>query len=649
MSPSRAAIARPCGSWPSELSAEAVVAGGVRLSQARLCAGQATWLEGRPAESGRHVVCRGAVGAPPEDRTPADVSVRSRVHEYGGGDYGVSGDALYFIVEGGGIGCLRGDAHHAVPGTAPDARYADPVASPDGRWLVAVEERADGAGVHNRLIALPTAGGTPVAFASSHDFVSSPCFSPDGRRLAYLTWEHPDMPWDAGVLRELPFGPEGPAGPARAAAGNERREAIFQPGYSPDGALSFVSDRDGWWNLHQERDGAVRNLHPCEAEFGVPQWVFGLTTWGFASPERIVCSVRSDGFDRVCTLDVASGALRDLALPLSAVSSLAVDAERVVLIGAAPDRAEGVFELRFSDGRFAALRPEDALPLATDAIAAPESLSFETGQGERAHAFYYAPRNAAAEPTPGERPPLLVKIHGGPTAAASPGLDLGVQYWTQRGFGVVDVNHRGSTGFGRAFRARLDGGWGVVDVEDCVAVARWLVAQGRVDGARLAIRGGSAGGFTALSALTFHDVFAVGCSRYGIGDLAALVADTHKFESHYTQRLVAPWPEGEAVYRARSPLHHVDRLDRPVIFFQGTEDRIVPPSQTERIVAALRERGVPHAYVCFEGEGHGFRRAQNLITSLEGERWFYGRILGFEVGPPPSGVTLRGAGPRAEL
>lgn len=626
-----------------------MVAGSVRLSQARLCAGQATWLEGRPAEGGRHVVCRGAVGAVPEELTPAEVSVRARVHEYGGGDYGVAAGALHFVVDGGGIAFLRGGEIRPVPGTAPGARYAEPVASPDGRWIVAVEERADGAGVHNRLIALPAAGGTPVAFASRHDFVSSPCFSPDGRRLAYLSWEHPDMPWDATVLRELPFGPEGPAGPSREVAGGDRRESIFQPGYAPDGTLTFVSDREGFWNLHQERDGSVRNLHPCDAEFGVPQWVFGLTTFGFASSDRIVCSVRSDGFDRVCSLDVASGALRDLAVPLCAVGSLAVDAERVVLIGAAADRAEGVFEYRFSDGRFAALRPEDELPLRPEAIAAPESLFVATGEGERAHAFYYAPRNRQATPPAGERPPLLVKIHGGPTAAASPGLDLGVQYWTQRGFGVVDVNHRGSTGFGRAFRERLYGGWGVVEVEDCVAVARWLVAQGRVDGERLAIRGGSAGGFTALAALTFHDVFAVGCSRYGVGDLAALVADTHKFESHYTQRLVAPWPEGEPVYRARSPLHHVERLDRPVIFFQGSDDRIVPPSQTERIVAALAARGVPHAYVSFEGEGHGFRRAENLTTSLEGEHWFYGRILGFDAGSAPPGVALRCGDRRAEL
>jgi dipeptidyl aminopeptidase/acylaminoacyl peptidase len=592
------------------------------------------------------VVCRGAVGEPPEDATPAEVSARARVHEYGGGDYALGAGALFFVVDGsgpdGGIRRLCDGRVETVPGTAPDARYADLAVSPDGRWLVAVEERPADPEPTNRLIALSLSGGIPVTFATQHDFVSSPCFSPDGTRLAYLTWEHPDMPWDATVLHELPFGAEGPTGRSRTVAGGPGI-SVFQPGYSPAGRLTFVSDADGFWNLHQERDGRVRNLHLREEEFGVPQWVLGLTTWAFAGEDRIACVVRCEGRDRVALLDLDGGGLRDLDVPLCTVSSLAAGARCVTMIGAAEDRAEGVFELRLSDGRFAAVRPEAEAPLARQEVSFAESLWIPTDGGERAHAFYYPACNAAAAPTSGERFPLLVKIHGGPTAAASPALDLGVQYWTQRGFGVLDVNHRGSTGFGRAFRERLYGEWGVVDVGDCIAAARALVARGEADGERLAIRGGSAGGFTVLSALTFHDAFAVGCSRYGIADLAALVADTHKFESRYTQRLVAPWPEGQAVYRARSPIHHVERLTRPVIFFQGLDDRVVPPSQTERLVAALARRGTTHAYVTFAGEAHGFRRAENLVTSLEGEHWFYGRVLGFEVGAPPPGVELRGA------
>jgi len=614
------------------------------------------WVEGRPAEGGRQVVCSAGSGEAPRERTPRASNARARVHEYGGGDYSVGPHGLVFVDDArGGLHRLRGDASPVpVTGTAPDARYAEPVVSPDGRWLVAVEERPEPHGEpRNRLMAFPLAGGTPVAFAGGHDFVTSPCFSPDGSRLAYLCWSHPHMPWDRTELRELTFGAEGPAGPARSVAGQDGGESLFQPGYSPAGRLSFVSDRSGWWNLYQERDGGVVPLHSREAEFGVPQWVLGLTTWGFASEDAIACVVRREGCDRVMRLDLASGGLDDLEVPLVAVSSLAADAGAVALVGSGARRHEGVFRLRLSDGRLEALR--GGAEAALEAVSVAEPLRFPTGEGEVAHAFYYAPASARFTPTPDERPPLLTKIHGGPTAAETAGFDPAIQYWTQRGFAVVDVNHRGSTGFGRAFRERLRGMWGIVDVEDCVAAARALVDAGRADPARLAIRGGSAGGFTALSALTFHDCFGAGCSRYGIGDLAALARDTHKFESHYTDWLVAPWPAGEAVYRERSPLHHVERLSCPVIFFQGLDDRVVPPEQTETLVAALAARRIPHAYVAFPAEGHGFRRAENLVTTLEGELYFYGRIFGFDPGVAPPGVEVVGlpasgaAGPSGSL
>lgn len=631
-----------CGTWPASLSAVDAAAAGLRLSQVRLAHGRVHWLEGRPAEGGRQVVCREAAPAQPEELVPAGRSARARVHEYGGGDYALGAGGLFFVADGaaGGIQRVREGRCEPVPGTAPDALYADLAVSPDGRWLVAVEERPAEPEPRNRLLALPLAGGHPVAFASSHDFVSSPCFSPDGSRLAYLSWEHPDMPWDATVLRELPFAAEGPAGASRAVVGGPG-ESVCQPGYSPGGRLTFVSDRDGFWNLHQERDGALRNLHRCEFEFGLPQWVLGQSTWAFLGEDRIACVVRADGVARVAGLDLVSGRLEDWDLPLSEVTSLAADAERVALVAAAPDRPESIRTLRLADGRLETLRaPQGATP-SPEGISRAQSFWFPTGDDERAHAFYYAPCNPKAHPPPGERPPLLVKIHGGPTAAASSGLDPGVQYWTQRGFGVVDVNHRGSTGFGRSFRQRLYGGWGLVEVADCIAAARALAERGEVDGERLAIRGGSAGGFSALSALAFHDVFATGCSRYGVADLEALLADTHKFESRYLQRLVAPWPEGREIYRARSPLHHVEGIRVPVLFFQGLDDRVVPPSQTEALVEALAARGTPHAYVAFPGEGHGFRRAENLATSLEAEHWFYGRIFGFETGAPPPGVALR--------
>jgi len=619
-----------------------VAGASLRLSQVRLAQGRLHWVEGRPAEQGRQLVCAADPGEAPRDLTPGERNVRARVHEYGGGDYAVTPHGLFFVDDAGAIHRLERDGG-AVPieGPAPDARHADLAVSPDGRWLVAVEERArEGAEPTNRLVAFPLARRTPpVAFASSHDFVSSPVFSPDGRRLAYLCWDHPDMPWDAAALRELPFGPDGPAGPARAVAGGQG-VSVFQPGYSPAGRLTFVADPDGWWNLQQERDGRIEALHPCAAEFGVPQWVLGMTTWAFVGEDAIVAVMRQDGRDRIVRLDLVGGGLRDLELPVVAVTSLAADTRELAFIGAAADRATSVQRMAWADGRLEVVRHGGGPELEAEAIAVAEPLRFATGDGEVAHAFHYAPRSTRCRAPAGERPPLLVKIHGGPTAAASAGLDLGIQYWTQRGFAVLDVDHRGSTGWGRAYRERLYGGWGEIDVEDCVAAAGHVVARGLADPTRLAIRGGSAGGFTALAALCFHDRFTAGCSRYGIGDLEALAADTHKFESRYTERLVAPWPEGRDVYHARSPLRHAERLERPVCFFQGLEDRVVPLSQTEAMVAALARRGIPHAYVAFAGEGHGFRRADTLVTCLEGELHFYGRIFGFDAGPAPRGFTL---------
>jgi dipeptidyl aminopeptidase/acylaminoacyl peptidase len=633
-------VVRPPGSWSSPLSAERVSAAGLRLSQPRWSAGELCWLEGRPLEGGRQVVMAARDGDAPRELSPPGVSVRTRVHEYGGGDYALDAEWLVFSRDDDRrvyrMPRSGGEARALTDGSA---RHADFAIHPDGRWLVAVEERPRPRGEpENRLVALPLAGGPAREVAAGWDFVSFPRFSPDGRRLAFTAWSHPHMPWDATELWEVEWTPSGP-GERRQRAGGAG-ESIFQPGYSPAGVLTFASDRSGWWNLEQLRGDRRVALCPRAAEFGRPQWVFGLSTWGFVDERTLLCAVGEGGRQRLARLALDDGSLRFLAPELDSIDGLEVAEGRAALIGASSTRAPGVGVLELAEGSFRPVRDAFQLGLGSDWIAVPESLEFATGEDERAHAFLYRPAHPECEAPPGTRPPLLVKSHGGPTAASGSALDPAVQFWTSRGFALLDVNYRGSTGFGRAYRERLRGQWGVVDVEDCVAAARFAADEGIADGERLAIRGGSAGGFTTLCALTFHDRFRAGASYYGIGDLEALARDTHKFEARYLDGLVGPYPERRALYRARSPIHHADQLSCPVIFFQGLEDRVVPPAQSEAMAAALAERGIPHAYVAFPGEQHGFRRAESQRRALEAELWFYARVLGFPGPPPPDGVAL---------
>ena len=624
----------PFGTWPSPITPDAIVAETIRLSSARLDSGSFTWLEGRPGEGGRNVLVRADVSGPGgiEDLTPPPLNVRSGVHEYGGGAYAVSGDRLWFSNYADGRIHARTGAGAPAPLTAPGpARFGDLTFDPARRRLLAVREshRGDAPPV-NELVAISIDDGSARVLASGQDFYAAPAPSPDGRHLAWLAWDQPDMPWDGAALWLVELDADGnPGAPTRIIGGSG--SSAFQPAWSPDGALWFVADPQGWWNLHRFKGGELRCMHRAEHEFGKPLWQLGTTTFGFDGSGSVVCTWRTERGWRLGRLD-RGGSMHEIPIPWTSIDSLAVEGGTAAFIGGAPDRSTSVVKLDLESGTLQVLRTSSTLSIGDELLSRPVALRFPTGEdgSETAHGYWYAPHNASCRAPAGELPPLLVLSHGGPTGATGDTLSPPIQFWTSRGFAVLDVDYRGSTGYGRAYRERLYGEWGVVDVEDCVAGALHLAGTGRADPARLAIRGGSAGGYTTLAALTFHDAFRAGASYYGICDLEVLAADTHKFEARYLDRLIGEWPADREVYRARSPLHHASRLGCPIIFFQGLDDRVVPPNQAELMADALDRQGLPVACLMFEGEGHGFRKAETIRRCLEAELAFYGRVFGFE-------------------
>jgi dipeptidyl aminopeptidase/acylaminoacyl peptidase len=621
------------GTWASPITAEAITAGQVGLAQPGLDRGCAYWLEARPQEAGRTVLVQRTPDGAKSDVTPAPFNVRTRAHEYGGGAYAVrdgvivatdfADQRLYRIGTGGAPQPLS-------PASEGRLRYADLELDLGRERVLAIREdhRAEGEAI-NAIVAVPLSGGDEGrVLVGGHDFFSSPRLSPDGRRLAWLTWDHPDMPWDATRLWSAEIHADGDLGDVREVTGGAR-ESIVQPAWSPDGVLYFASDRSGWWNLYRASNGAVGAVFPMSAEFAGPTWAFGMRWYGFLDPGTILACFAEDGSWHLGTIDVAAGRLDRLTLPHTELSGLMVEGEHAIMRAGRPDAPAAIIMLEPPDTQVTELGSAGELPVAPAYLSVPESITCPGEGGSVTHAFYYPPANPDFGAPAGETPPLIVKSHGGPTGSTSAELRLSTQFWTSRGFAVCDVNYGGSTGYGRAYRERLNGRWGEVDVADCVAAARALVAERRADPERLAITGGSAGGYTTLCALTFHDVFRAGASHYGVSDLEALAKETHKFESRYLDRLVGPYPEAAALYRQRSPIHHVERLSCPIIFFQGLEDAVVPPNQAELMVEALRRKGLPVAYLTFAGEQHGFRQAKTIQTVLRAELAFYGRVFGF--------------------
>lgn len=629
------------GLWPSPISAAVVAAGASPLTQLALGGPDGDdmfWLAGRASEGGRSTLMRRRGGATVE-LTPAPFNVRDRVHEYGGGPYAVDGDTVYFSHFADNRLYAKQDAAEARPlSPADSARYADFVVDRARQRLIAVRELHPAAAAstqpENTLCAVGFDGHVKV-LARGHDFYAAPQLSPDGRWLAWLSWDHPRMPWQGTELWLAEVLADGALTTPRLIAGGAQ-EAICQPEWSPDGRLHFVSDSSGWWNLYRLNDATVEALYPMEAEFAGPHWTFGLAMYGFRSADEIVCTYIVNGVSHLARLLLRQGAdgnrLVAIAHPYQEIRELRVAPDAVALLGGSPTIALELARIELSDaaapGQLEVLARSIADLPETAVLSVPHGVSYPSSGGRNAHAFFYPPHNAGYTAPAGSLPPVIVISHGGPTSMATSTLKLATQFWTSRGFGVLDVNYGGSSGFGREYRDALRGQWGVVDVDDCIAGARYLVARGLADPARLIIRGGSAGGLTTLCALTFHDVFQAGASYYGVSDLQGLDDDSHKFESHYTEYLIGPPAQAAALYQARSPINNTDKLKRPMIFFQGLDDKVVPPQQSELMVAALRQRGVPVAYMPLEGEGHGFRKAENIVATLQAELYFYLRVFG---------------------
>ncbi len=630
----------PYGSWASPITLDLLVEDAVGLSFPLAGDDSLYWTEGRASEGGRQVVVRRRPGGRSEDVFGPEFNARSAVHEYGGRSYGVIGETVVFS------NFADQRLYRVCPGAAPEPitpepsspralRFVAPLPTADGGHVIVVRERHGGdeatEHVRNDIVGLRIDASAPERIiASGHDFYGRCSLSPDGRRLAYVTWDHPDMPWDHSELWEAGLDERLDVISLRRVAGAPG-ESIIQPAYSPAGVLHFISDRTGYWNLYAERGGVPVALAPMASDLGQPDWVFGNSAYAFLADGTVIAGFGEAGRGCIGALDEVTRAfVAEISLPgqFTNLEPLG-DAGGVVALLAAPDRPSAVVCMRPGSGELEVVRQSRTRVVESGYLSMPEPITFPTGGGLESHAWYYPPRNADFEAPPGERPPLLVRSHGGPTSAASRALNYAIQFWTSRGIGVVDVDYGGSTGYGRAYRERLKGNWGIVDVDDCVNAAVALVERGLADGARLLIHGGSAGGFTTLCALVFRDVFAAGASSYGIGDVAALARDTHKFEAHYVDSLIGPWPQAMARYEERSPVRHLDAMRTPTILFQGLEDKVVPPSQAETMVAALAQGHIPHAYVAFAGEQHGFRRAETIRRVAEAELYFYARVLGF--------------------
>lgn len=623
---------RPYGGWESPISGKSLVQNSLRLGQIQVDGDSIFWAEGRPTEKGRTALMTWS-NSKTREITDSITDVRTRAHEYGGGAFmcaagrqfivNNSDQQVYEISESGPLRKLT---------NKPDHRFADMTLDTSRGLIYCVgEDHSNPANVENCLVSFNLEGEDFTVVAQGHDFFSNPQLSPDATQLLYLTWDHPQMPWDGTQLHLSELDGSGAVIHNTVIAGGDK-ESIFQPLWDPNGSIYFVSDREGWWNIYQYLDGRVSCVLKMEAEFGLPQWVFGMSRYTVLSSGDVVATYSDHTGSHIVRIDTRSGSATPIKTKYTHIDQVQGAGNIIAFLGYSDSHPEEVVAMKLDGSDPLTLRTAAETDLTDDFISRAKSIAFETGPGEESFAWYYPPRNPAFEAPKGDLPPLIVLSHGGPTANSSNGFNMAIQYWTSRGFAIVDVNYSGSTGYGRKYRERLKGEWGIRDVHDCSKAAQYLSASGLADQNKLIIKGGSAGGYTTLAALTFWDVFKAGASYYGVGDLTSLAEDTHKFESHYMDSLVGPYPEAKQRYLERSPLNYAHKLDCPVIFLQGADDKVVPPNQAESMVTALKQNGIPVAYLLFEGEAHGFRQASTVIKAIESEYYFYAKVFDIEVG-----------------